>query len=63
MRDPDRSVLEGEIRRGTGKTIHPVIWLSDLRDFTVLSETLPRDDLIALLNDYFDALSEAVTRH
>jgi adenylate cyclase len=56
-----RQVLKGKIRRGTGETIHAVIWLSDLRNFTVLSETLPRDDLIALLNDYFGALSEAVT--
>jgi len=58
-----RRVLEGAIRRGMGETIHAVIWLSDLRDFTVLSETLPRDELIALLNDYFGALSDAVMIH
>ena len=46
-----------------GETIRAAIWLSDLRDFSGLSETLPRDEVIALLNDYFGAMSEAVTRH
>jgi adenylate cyclase len=58
-----RRVLQGAIRRGMGETIRAAIWLSDLRDFSVLSETLPRDEVIGLLNDYFGALSEAVTRH
>jgi hypothetical protein len=48
-----RRVLEGAIRRGMGETIHAAIWLSDLRDFSGLSEALPRDEVIALLNDYF----------
>ena len=43
-----------------GETIHAVIWLCDLRRFTELSETLARDDLIALLNDYFGAMVGAV---
>lgn len=46
-------VLEGAIRRGMGETIRAVIWLCDLRDFTNLAERLPRDALIALLNEYF----------
>jgi adenylate cyclase len=58
-----RRVLEGAIRRGMGETIRAAIWLSDLRDFSGLSEALPRDEVIALLNDYFGALAEAVTRH
>ncbi len=62
-RETGRRVLHGAIRRGMGETIHAAIWLSDLRDFSGLSETLPRDEVIALLNDYFGALSEAATRH
>lgn len=53
-------VLEGQIRRGTGETIRAVIWLCDLRGFTSLSETLPRDALIDLLNCYFGPMCDAV---
>jgi adenylate cyclase len=53
-------VLEGQIRRGTGETIRAVIWLCDLRGFTNLSETLPRDALIDLLNSYFGPMCDAV---
>jgi adenylate cyclase len=53
-------VLEGQIQRGTGETITAVIWLCDLRGFTNLSETLPRDALIDLLNCYFGPMCDAV---
>jgi adenylate cyclase len=44
-------VLNGSIRRGTGEVIDAVVWISDLRDFTRLSETLSSSELIAALND------------
>jgi adenylate cyclase len=53
-------VLAGQIRRGMGETIRAVIWLSDLRSFTTLSESLARDELIALLNQYFGPMCDAV---
>jgi adenylate cyclase len=53
-------VLEGQIQRGSGETIRAVIWLCDLRGFTNLSETLPRDALIDLLNCYFGPMCDAV---
>jgi adenylate cyclase len=53
-------VLDGQIQRGTGETIRAVIWLCDLRGFTNLSETLPRDALIDLLNCYFGPMCDAV---
>lgn len=53
-------VLTGQIRRGSGETIRAVIWLSDLRGFTALSDRLPRDALIALLNAYFDCVGDAI---
>jgi len=56
-------VLEGQIKRGTGETIAAVIWLCDLRGFTGLSETLPRDVLIDLLNSYFGPMCDAVAGH
>jgi adenylate cyclase len=59
-RQSGKRVLDGVIMRGMGETIHAVIWLCDLRGFTELSETLERDALIALLNDYFGAMTSAV---
>jgi adenylate cyclase len=53
-------VLEGQIQRGAGETIAAVIWLCDLRGFTNLSETLPREALIDLLNCYFGPMCDAV---
>lgn len=53
-------VLEGAIKRGMGESISAVIWLCDLRGFTGLSERLPRDALIALLNDYFGRMCTAL---
>ena len=54
-------ILAGEVKRGDGQTIEAVIWYCDLRGFTRLSDRLPRDAIIALLNDYFGAMAEAVT--
>lgn len=58
--DAGRRVLEGAIRRGNGETIRAVIWLCDLRGFTAMSDALPRDTLIAVLNDYFERMVLAV---
>ena len=56
-------ILAGAVKRGGGETIEAVIWYCDLRDFTAMSDRLPRDAMIALLNDYFGALGAAVTDH
>ena len=54
-------ILAGEVRRGGGQTIEAVIWYCDLRGFTRVSDSLPRDSVITLLNDYFGAMGAAVT--
>jgi adenylate cyclase len=61
--DAGRQVLSGRIRRGEGTTLAAAIWFCDLRDFTRLSNELPRDEVIALLNDYFDAMARPVHAH
>jgi adenylate cyclase len=53
-------VLQGQIKRGQGEDVRAIIWFSDLRGFTELSDTLPNEALIALLNDYFGALTRAI---
>jgi adenylate cyclase len=37
--------------------------ICDLRDFTRISDSWPRDDVIDLRNGYFDAMSEPIARH
>src|SRR4030081_2801045 len=56
-------ILAGATRRGTGTTVHAAIMICDLRDFTRISDNWPRDDVIDLLNGYFDAMSEPIARH
>ena len=46
--------------RGSGRTIEAAVAMFDLRGFTALSDTYSRDDVIALLNDYFDAVAEPI---
>jgi adenylate cyclase len=53
-------VLDGVIKRGMGETIRAVVWLCDLRGFTSLSEQLPRDALIEILNEYFGRMCAAI---
>jgi adenylate cyclase len=54
-------VLSGSITRGSGEAIRAVVWLCDLRGFTTLTDSMPRERVIAMLNDYFEAMVEAVT--
>src|SRR6195256_1912021 len=56
-------ILAGATRRGTGTTIGAAIMFCDLRDFPRISDNWPRDDVIDLLNGYFDAMSEPIARH
>lgn len=58
-----RRVLAGTIKRGDVERINAVLWTSDLRDFTGLSTVLPKDAVIDLLNDYFEAMAQAIRAH
>ena len=56
-------ILAGKIRRGYVEAIRAAIWLSDMRGFTTLSERLPPQELIDLLNRYFGAQVPAIIEH
>ncbi len=56
-------VLSGAVQRGDGEIINAVLWFCDLRGFTRLSEELPLDRVLDLLNDYFDIMSKEVAAH
>jgi adenylate cyclase len=53
-------ILEGQIHRGVGERMRAVILSSDLRGFTRLSDTLPGEQVIELLDDYFERITEPV---
>jgi adenylate cyclase len=62
-RDPGRQVLAGHISRGAADRIHAVLWYSDLRSFTRITDTAPPQQTIALLNDYAEAVISAIHEH
>ena len=53
-------VLSGEVRRGDGARIKAVLWYSDLRRSTALSNRMPPEAYLSLLRDYYDCTAEAV---
>jgi adenylate cyclase len=62
-RDAGAHILAGQIRRGFTETIRAVIWLSDMRGFTMLADRIPPAALIELLNRYFECQVPAILRH
>jgi adenylate cyclase len=55
-----RRVLGGDIRRGDGARIPAVVWFSDLRGSTRLSDTMDADSYLQLLNRYFECSAQPV---
>jgi adenylate cyclase len=59
-RDAGRRVLSGRIARGVADRIETVLWFSDLRNYTRISDAAPPEQIIPLLNDYADAIVSAI---
>src|ERR1700742_647788 len=59
-RDASAQVLRGRISRGVTERINAVLWFSDLRGSTKISESIGPDEIIPFLNDYADASIEAI---
>ena len=53
-------VLDGLVRHGDGEHIDSVVWFSDLRESTALSQSMPRDEYLTYLNRYFHCVAGAV---
>jgi adenylate cyclase len=62
-RKAGRRVLAGDIVRGSGEAIQAVIWCSDLRNFTRLSDQLPGSRVTELLNLVFESQVTAIHGH
>jgi adenylate cyclase len=56
-------ILAGQIRRGHADNLRAAIWLSDLRGFTAMSDRLPPETMVKLLNAYFDCQVGPILRH
>jgi adenylate cyclase len=59
-RDAAEQVLRGKISRGVTERIKAVLWFSDLRGSTAISETIGPDEIIPFLNDYAEASIAAI---
>src|SRR5579863_8640322 len=62
-RDAGRRVLRGRIERGVADRIKTVLWFSDLRNYTRISETAAPEEIIPLLNDYAEAIVVSIHQH
>jgi adenylate cyclase len=56
-------ILAGQIRRGHAEAMQAVIWLSDLRGFTGLSDRLSPRAVVEILNRYFDCQVPPIRKH
>ena len=56
-------MLQGRIARGVADRIKTVLWFSDLRNYTRISDSAPPEEIIPLLNDYADAIVSAIHEH
>jgi adenylate cyclase len=59
-RDASEQVLRGKISRGVTERIKAVLWFSDLRGSTAISESIEPDEIIPFLNDYAQAAIDAI---
>jgi adenylate cyclase len=59
-RDASEQVLRGRMSRGITERIKAVLWFSDLRGSTAISEGMEPDEIIPFLNDYAQASIDAI---
>lgn len=59
-RDAGQRVLSGRISRGVADQIRAVLWFSDLKGYTAISDGVEPGEVIPLLDDYADAVISAI---
>ena len=62
-RDAGRRVMSGRILRGVAEKLGAVLWYSDLHGYTHISDNVPPEQIIPLLNDYAEVVVSAVHDH
>jgi adenylate cyclase len=53
-------ILNGEIFRGQGRHLRAALMAVDMRSFTAIADRMPGEELIRMLDDYFDAVAASV---
>jgi adenylate cyclase len=53
-------VIEGAFKRGTGEQINAIIWFCDLRGFAKLGETHSSEELVEILDQYFECIAAPI---
>ncbi len=56
-------ILDGATTRGSGVTLRAAVMMCDLRNFTRLSDRRRRDDVIKILNQYFDLIADPIEKY
>jgi adenylate cyclase len=59
-RDAGRRVLRGQVSRGVAEEIKAVLWFSDLRQYTRISDEAEPEEIIPFLNDYAEAVISSI---
>jgi adenylate cyclase len=62
-RDVGKRILDGQIKRGHTEPLRAVIMATDLRNFTSISDRLPGEQVIGILDDYFEVVASSVHAH
>ena len=56
-------LLDGQIKRGHTEPLRAVVMATDLRNFTSISDQQPSEEVIKLLDDYFEVVASRVHSH
>jgi adenylate cyclase len=59
-RDPGARIVAGAVQRGDVRHIKAAMLLADLRGFSALTDELPEEEIIELLNGFFDLVVPGV---
>jgi adenylate cyclase len=56
-------ILAGNIRRGAHEVMDAAVWVADLAHFSELADHAPRDEVLGVLDTFFDAMGQPIQRH
>jgi adenylate cyclase len=56
-------ILAGNIRRGAHEVIDAAVWIADLAHFSELADHAPRDEVLGVLDTFFDAMGKPIQMH
>lgn len=56
-------ILAGNIRRGVHEVIDAAVWIADLAHFSELADHASRDEVLGVLDTFFDAMGQPIQAH